>query len=365
MQDIIRFAILGAGYMGQKHAHILANHPHAKVTWITGRTEDEVKGIANEVGAKGTTDIWDVLNDPLVDVVIVAYPTALHRDVTIQALQAGKRVFCEKPIALTIEDADAMLEAARSAAQSGGINETDPDRLAAHYLMIGQVIRFWPEYTRIQHAASRGDLGEILTVELERLSTSPKWASWFQDTAISGGMTVDLMVHDFDIASALLGTPVEVTAWSIPKRYNDWKHVHALIKFESGRDALIIGSHVMPDSYPFSSAIRVIGDAAVAEYRYVAQDSLVGDVDKAKKDVLNLYYDTESITLDIDSKGVLSSNDPYERQLNYLINCIKKNAPVEMGTPTQAKTALGIALGARRSLETGRSVNMQDILSSC
>lgn len=361
MQDKVRFAVLGAGYMGQRHARILARLPNAELLWINGRTEEEVEGISQEVGARGVTDIQVVLDDPNVDAVIVAYPTFLHKEATIQALEAGKKVICEKPIALTLKDADEMLEAAQAAALRAGITEANPRDLAAHYLMVGQVVRFWPEYTRILELAAAGVLGEILTVELERLSTAPRWSSWFTDTSKSGGMIVDLMVHDFDIASGLMGRPITVTAYGVRDKGRAWKHAQALITFQDGKEALVVGSHLMPEAYPFTSAIRVIGDKAVAEYRFVAEGTDADKSDDAEQDLLRLYHRTGA------QKGVsnevvrVSAADPYECQIRYFVDCMQKGLPAQMGAPHQARGALAIALATEKSMQLGRTVRFDGV----
>lgn len=365
MRDVVHFGIIGAGNMGKKHARLLSARADSKVLWISGRTPDEVSDIAREVGAKGICDITPILEDPLVDAVVVAYPTYLHKGTTIQALQAGKMVICEKPISLTIEDADAMIEAASAAASSAGIDGDDPYQLAAHYLMIGHVVRFWPEYTEVLSKAEQGLFGDIQTVELQRLSTSPKWANWFENVSMSGGMTVDLMVHDFDVASALLGTPVEVTAWGVPASDDEWKHVYASIKFENGGHALIVGSHMMPDTYPFSSSMKVLGTKTMADYRYVSKEANVIESDTGTVNSLMFYDDSSSSSSSSCQSGDSSVLllDPFERQVDYFVKCIQERKPVEMATPLQAKVALGMALAVRKSLQLGRSVNMSSVLA--
>lgn len=357
MSDVVHFGILGAGNMGKKHARILSSRTGSEVLWISGRTQEEVQGIANEVGAKGICDITPILKDPLVDAVVVAYPTSLHKDTTIKALEAGKVVICEKPISLTIEDADAMIDAACAAALRAGVEGTDRYHLAAHYLMIGHVVRFWPEYTDVLSKAKQGLLGDILTLELQRLSTSPKWANWFENVSMSGGMAVDLMVHDFDVASALLGTPVRVTAWGIPASDNEWKHINASIEFKNGCHAHIVGSHMMPDTYPFSSSMRVLGTKAMAEYRYVSGEA---NVIESNTDTVNslVYYDDVSRSSQIRH----DRRDPFEQQLDYFVKSIRQRTPVRMATPLQAKVALGMALAVRESLKLGRSVQMSSIM---
>lgn len=350
----VSFGIVGSGFMGQSHAKALAAIPDACVRWICGRDTDKVSELASQVGGQGTTDLEEVLADPLVDAVLVCVPTGLHKDVAIEALRAGKRVLCEKPVALTLAEADAMIAAAAEAARRAGIVEGDREHLAAHFLMIGHVLRFWPEYEELQALNEQGAFGGIASLELERLSTAPKWADWFSDLSMSGGMVVDLMVHDFDIACSLLGVPQTVTAWGAKPPSGDWKHVHVLITFAGGGKAHVVGSHLMPPAYPFTSSVRVVGEQGAAEYRCTAGGTSV--TDSAAMPSPLIYYSAEGVRYPLE-EGVAA--DPYARQLAYFIGCVRENRAVERGTPLQAKTALAVALAARQSLATGTSVGIE------
>src|SRR5581483_8683347 len=113
-------------------------------------------------------------------------------EATEAALAAGKHVFLEKPIALTLEDADAIVAAAE---RSGRM------------LMVGLVLRFWPEYVELQRRVAAGELGRPLAVSALRLSPPADWNDWMADRSQSGGTPVDLLIHDFDQMNWLLGTP--------------------------------------------------------------------------------------------------------------------------------------------------------------
>lgn len=360
MGRTVRCAIFGCGYMGQKHARILSDMPNVEVAWVLGRAGPEVEKLAAQVGADGTTDVSSVLADPSVELVIVAVPTFLHKDLAIQALHAGKKVICEKPITLSVADADQMIEAAFQAALAAGYTDESPEISAARYLMIGHVLRFWPEYRVIARLTDDGTLGEPLSVEAERLSTAPKWASWFDDVELSGGMVTDLMIHDFDYANSLLGIPVTVKAWGLGKGSDDWKHVQAVIEYDGGGRALITGSHLMVDSYPFTSSIRVIGSKAVAEYRYVSGEEVVM-ASQAQTNSLYLYTGPDAVV----PNAYLSPDeqqDAYICQLDYFLRCIRQNRPPKLGTPHQARLALAVALAVRQSLRSGQTVEIGGVL---
>ena len=243
-------AIVGAGFMGSAHAANYASlSERVRVKTVCGRSPERAARVAETVGAVSDADLDAVLADPEIDAVDICVPTPAHRDVAERAFAAGKHVFLEKPLALTIEDAEAIVAAAE---RSGTI------------FMVGLVLRFWPEYVALAQLVERGELGRPKAVFAQRLSPPADWADWLGDREQSGGTAVDLMIHDFDQMNALLGTPRSVFA-SEPEP----GHVHAVVEYDGG-SGIAEGSMAMPRSYPFSSDIRVLGERGVAEYAFSA-----------------------------------------------------------------------------------------------
>jgi predicted dehydrogenase len=328
---VITLAILGAGFMGSAHAANYASLGNrVRVKWVASRTPERCTKVASSVGAEATADTEAAIEDPEVDAVDICLPTPFHREAAERALGAGKHVFLEKPIALTLEDADAIVAAGE---RSGKI------------LMIGLVLRFWPEYVELQKRVAAGELGRPLAVSAYRLSPPADWADWFADPSQSGGTPVDLMVHDFDQMNWLLGTPRSVYA-SEPTS----GHVQAVVEYE-GATAVAEGSMRMPRSYPFSSSIRVLCDGGVAEYAFTATpvegEGNIGASTSAPG--LRLYpAGGEPITVPIESA------DPWGPEIEEFVSCVEQGRAPEQGTGEQARLALALSLAANRSLESGR-----------
>jgi UDP-N-acetylglucosamine 3-dehydrogenase len=145
----MRIGILGAGNMGRTHAAAYARMPDVEIVAIVGRREARVKEVTDSFGGAALTDPWQVLDDDTIDATDVCYPTFMHREYTVAALQRGKHVFCETPIALNAEDADAMIAAARS---SGKL------------LLVALLMRFVADYAYIHDVVASGELGRPLVV---------------------------------------------------------------------------------------------------------------------------------------------------------------------------------------------------------
>ena len=328
---MVAVAVLGGGFMGAAHAANYASlGDRVRVKTVASHPSDKARRVAETVGAELTSDLEAAIADPEVDAVDICLPTTLHREVAERALGAGKHVFLEKPIALTVADADAIATAAE---RSGTI------------LMVGMVLRFWPEYVEFQRRVAAGELGRPRAVSTFRLSPPADWNEWMADRSQSGGTAVDLLIHDFDQMNWLLGTPRTVAA-SEPAA----GHMHALVEYD-GAAGIGEGSMAMPRSYPFSSSIRVLGESGVAEYGFAATpvegEGNIGASSSARG--LRLYPSAgEAATVPVESA------DPWGPELEYFVECLELGRQPEQGTGEQARLALAVSLAAARSLESGR-----------
>src|SRR5687768_7045637 len=188
---MVRVGIAGIGFMGVTHYKAYASVPGAEVAAIFTRDEKKLAGDWTNVrgnfgGAGGQQDLTGIekyrsfdamLGDPSLDMIDLCLPSYLHRDLAIQALEAGKHVLVEKPIALNVEDADAMIAAAER---------------TGRLLMVAQVLRFWPEFSAIKDLLDSGEYGPLRGAHFKRVISRPKWSGddWFSDPAKTGGAVV-------------------------------------------------------------------------------------------------------------------------------------------------------------------------------
>jgi predicted dehydrogenase len=328
---VITVAILGGGFMAASHA---ANYGalggRVRVKTLASHRSDRAAAVAESLGAALTDDLEAAVADPEVDAVDICLPTPLHREWAEAALGAGKHVFLEKPIALTLEDADAIVAAA--------------DR-SGRVFMVGLVLRFWPEYVELQRRVAAGDLGRPLAASTMRLSPPADWNDWMRDPARSGGVPVDLLIHDFDQMNQLLGRPRRVYA-----RLLQPDHVQALVEYD-GAEGVAEGSMAMPKSYPFSSNVRVMAEDGVAEYAFSAAPAEDGGNIGASASArgLRLYPRAgDAVTVPVESA------DPWGPEIAAFVESVERGRAPEHGTGAQAREALAVSLAAARSLETGR-----------
>jgi predicted dehydrogenase len=260
----LRFGICGLGFMGRTYFRNLSDHPAAQVVAVCDKNEDARTGRWRATGnlAAGAAEHSDLsgiaqyarpeelLADPRVQAVAITLPTPLHAECTVEALAAGKHGICEKPMAPTLADCDRMIAAAR---QSG------------RTLMIGQCIRFWPQYEKIKALVDEGLIGAVRFAKLARLSSAPTYSdgNWLLNGAASGGALLDLHVHDVDFAQYLLGLPATITAVGCRGVSGQIDHSFATYSYADGRYALLEVSWAYHTPWPFEMAITVCGDLPV------------------------------------------------------------------------------------------------------
>lgn len=206
---MVQVGLIGIGFMGMIHYLAYQKVRGAKVAAICTRNKKKLsgdwRGIQGNFGPPGTVmDLGDIgryssweelLADPEIDLVDICLPPAMHVDVALAALKAGKHVICEKPIALESADATKMVKAAERAGKQ---------------LLIGQVLPFFPEYAYAYQAATGGKYGRLLGGHFKRIISDPSWLKDFFDPRGVGGPVIDLHIHDAHFIRLLCGMPSSV-----------------------------------------------------------------------------------------------------------------------------------------------------------
>src|SRR5918997_1219136 len=260
--------LVGLGRMGRFHAANLAGRiPLARLVRIADADEYVARDNSEQLGGvEWSTDYADLLDDPDIEAVVVASPTLLHADMVEAAAEAGKHVFCEKPISLDLGRTYETIEAARKA----GIK-----------LQVGFHRRFDPDYRRVWEKIEAGEVGEVY---LFRTSLRDMQSPGFDYIKGSGGFFTDVTLHDFDTARWLIGEIEEVTAFgtalSDPRfeEFNDIDNAVVAVRFANGALGVIDNSRVAGYGYECSS--EIMGSKAtlrVDNHRRASVETLTPD----------------------------------------------------------------------------------------
>lgn len=330
---MVRVGLLGVGFMGATHAEALAQVPDAHLAAVVASRPERAASLAAHYQAKVHPSIEALLADPDIDAVDICLPTPLHEPVMIAAAQAGKHILCEKPIALTLAAVDRMEESVRTAGVMA---------------MIGQVIRFWPQYMATRSLLEDKQIERPHHVHAYRLVGAPSDTGWFSDPAQSGGALIDLQIHDLDYLYALFGMPIRVYASGTRLPSGAWNHVGTTLSF-ANTTATVEASAMMPGNYPFRAGFRMVGAQTCIEYDF----RVAGQVDQraSAQHEFMLYrsgHTPEALTA--------PEQDAYLAQISYFITCVQTGRRPTTATLAEARAVLSIALAAKESLETGQAV---------
>jgi predicted dehydrogenase len=272
-----------------------------------------------EAGHLAVRDFREAIDSPDVDVVDVCLPTPLHRAAAEHALAAGRHVLLEKPIALSVSDADAIVAAGEASDAQ---------------LMVAHVVRFFPGYRVLREVVDSGRIGAPIAATAARLAAGSSNIAWIRDVEQSGGVTVDLLVHDYDQLNLFLGRPASVYA-----RVSDERSVAVTVDYGGGRVGTAEGSTAMPAGYRFSTLLRVRCRSGVIEYA----TGECGD-----GGVVRIWPDDGGV-----EQVQVPATDPYQEQARYFLDRISSGEPVEEGTAEQARAAAAVGAAALRSASTG------------
>jgi len=196
MSDLVRVALVGAGRIARVHAEAYRSVARGRLTACTDPVAEASQALAADYGLTVALDLESILADPDVDAVLIASPNALHADQTVAAIEAGKHVFCQKPISLTLADADRVLAAAAAS-----------DRV----IQFGFMLRFTPPIPDLAARVHGGELGRIITSRASVFGWEPT-GDWFYDPAQGGGVILDTLVHFGDLVLWLFGPAERVSA---------------------------------------------------------------------------------------------------------------------------------------------------------
>jgi predicted dehydrogenase len=330
--------IIGCGMMGKIHSKAYKELEGINVKAVASLSEEHSKECAEIASAKiVTTD--EILKDKEIEIVSICTPTDTHRDLVVEAAKNKKHVFCEKPIALSVEDAKEMVEICKENNVLLGVNH---------------VVRFFDAYSRAKTLLEVGTIGEAVMARMYRGGVFPKhgWNNWFDELDKSGGVIVDLSIHDFDFLRTIFGEIESVTARTVKKTPShpgeNRDHALTIIKFENGSLAHVEGSWAEPENAPskFKTSFEFVGKEGMITY-----DS---DEDSTMR------IQTVSEVLPTFSKTTPLGTNPYKYHIEQFIKAVKNenNVPVD---GDEAIKALKISLAANRSAETGKSVKLSEV----
>lgn len=269
----IGVGVIGLGFMGATHIRAYAT-AHAAgfncpLVGVCDQVQERLSGrvvtggniatgnseqLFDPAQVRATSNLDELLGDPKVQLVSICTHTESHVDTAIRALEAGKHVLVEKPIAVAPEDVERLAVAARGAASRGLV------------VMPAMCIRFWPGWSWVKERMVDGSLGRVKSAVFQRLGTPPAWSpQFYRDSERTGGALVDLHIHDADFVYHLFGRPDAVTS------AGTLDHVTTLYHFGAGESRAPL--HVVAEGawdhtpgFSFRMRFIVVFEGGTADY---------------------------------------------------------------------------------------------------
>ena len=341
-QSVKRVAIVGFGFMGRMHYGNWKKMKGAKVVALCDANPAAftapVTG-GNIAGADTATDFGDaaiysdfdtMLAEAKPDVISITLPTPLHVPLTVKALRAGVSVLCEKPMALNTADCDKMLKAAATA----------PDGAK---LMIAHCLRFWPCYVYLKKLVDSRKYGSVVAASFRRYSAPPGWGkgkSWFSDESKSGGVALDLHIHDTDMVNFLFGMPKAVTSSAAFGKAGDMQYISTL--YDVGGAAVTAeGSWAMTPTMGFEASFVVTFEKAVV-------------ILDAKREKPLCVYPAKGDAF----VPELPEGEGYEYEIKWFLDVLNGKKVPSVITPEQSRDSVRIVDAEKKSAKTGKTVKL-------
>ncbi|MBF0197452.1 MAG: Gfo/Idh/MocA family oxidoreductase [Planctomycetes bacterium] len=331
----MKAAIIGLGFMGRMHYRALQSLSGVDVIALCDKniqtiSQSEQKGgnidgVAEKIDFQAHdlyADFDQLLAEEHLDAVFITLPTFLHKEYTVKALDAGLHVLCEKPMALTKEECTAMIEARDRSKKT---------------LQIGHCIRFWPEYTKVKEFIDGGEYGRVISASFDRLGSAPNWNpdNWFADQSRSGGMPLDLHIHDTDFIQHLFGLPKSVRSQAAEMAPGIYGHMSTQFDYDGEMTVSSQGSWMATPSFGFEMSFKVFLEKAILIYSSKANLSL------------RVYpADGEAFT------PVIADGDGYVKEIEHFIATAGTPENGSVITAEQARTSICIVAAEQESAQT-------------
>ena len=314
---MIKVGLIGCGFMGGMHSACYAALANlgVKVTAVADVRREYAEKLAGDAEVYATG--MELIEKADVDVVDVCLPTHLHAAHAVAAMKAGKNVFVEKPIAFKDEDMELILKTEKETGAK---------------VQVGQVIRQWTEYVWLKKAVDAGTFGKIQHAMFRRMSSRPEWAweGWLHQVDKSGGVAVDMHVHDVDFVRYILGEPDVVKAHAHRDAEGVIQQINAVYGYGDKVSVAVESGWDYPADFPFTADFRVKFDKA----------TVIGG-----GGVVNVYpvggaaYQAEleeEFQGDNDIGGNVSSLGGYYNELKYFVEGLQGKNDLSVATVSEA-----------------------------
>ena len=336
-KKLLSVGIIGAGRIGKVHAETLTFRvPQAAAVAIADLNRSMAKDVTARCGiARVAADAEEILSDSKIDAVMICSPTDTHADLVVRAAQAGKHIFCEKPIDHSL----AKIDRALAAVQKAGVK-----------FQVGFNRRFDANFARVRKAVTTGEVGTPHLMHIISRDPGPPPISYIK---VSGGIFLDMTIHDFDMARFLIGDEVESVYTTAAVRVDpeigkagDLDTALIVMQFKSGVIATIDNSRKAV--YGYDQRVEILGSAGMISTGNCYPNQAILSTAAAVQQDLPLNFFMERYT------------ESFVGEVQSFVTAVLEDRPTEV-TGMDGRVAVVMGLAARKSYDERRLVRLEEV----
>lgn len=324
----MNIGLLGCGTMGRLHATMVEQCGH-KIVQCSDAVAQAGKSLAKDFNARFVKNWEDVVKSKDVDIVAIATPTPLHFPMLDLAIKNSKHIFCEKPLCRTVKQCKTIIQKA------------EKNKIK---LFVGHVVRYFHEFESLHEQIKSGKIGKVGFIKMYRGGMPPKGAkNWFSDFSLSGGVTLDCMIHDIDWLRYVFGEVKTVYCQNlIQKDCAPLDYSQVTVRMKNGLLALLIGSWAHPSG--FRVKVEVCGSDGLIYY-----DNMESPLELQQRN------QNQTVGTIVPESPVAKS--PYQKEWEDFINWIQNDKTPRVSI-VDALKAVEIVDACLKSAKTKQPVNL-------
>jgi myo-inositol 2-dehydrogenase/D-chiro-inositol 1-dehydrogenase len=333
----LKFGVIGVGRIGKIHIENLAHRlPETKVIAIADVFEDELESVAGKYGiSQAVKDHQGIIENPEVDAIVICSPTDTHSQIIQQSAECGKHVFCEKPVDLSPE----KIIKSNKVIEKSGVK-----------FQVGFNRRYDPNFYKIYQTVKEGKIGKPQVLKITSRDPAPPPLAYLK---VSGGMFLDMTIHDFDMARYLMDSEVvevyttaKVLVDPIFDQAEDVDTAVTILKFETGAIGTIDNSRQAV--YGYDQRVEVFGSEGMVA------------VDNNKPDT-HVFLNKEGANSSLPLNFFMDRyTESYLREMEAFIDCIRNNKPPGVSGRDGLLSVI-IGMAAKQSCQENRPVKISEI----
>lgn len=325
MKNKLRVGLIGIGGMGYGHYLAYYDLKDAELVAVCDiRTDMAKEKILKSAQDKNLStddlpvvyaDFKEMIEKENLDMVDICTPSYLHAEMAVYCLDKGLNVLCEKPMTLTKSDAEKVIEA---------------EKRSGKKFMVAHVVRFMPAYVYLKETILSKKYENLLRLDMKRVSSIPTWSynDWMRDEKLSGGVGLDLSVHDLDFVLSVLGTPDNLSAVYRPIIDNS-TFIASTLKYNlDGNPVVTLEGTWFNTKMPFRADYLAVFDNGYLRFEggKLDDNGTVTDIEpKQKKQDLGIN---------------ISGNSVHAMEIGYFVNCVLNDLPVTYVSPESSKNSV-------------------------